>query len=352
MKIAMIDLIGDYNKWMAFNLKEETEIVKYISKEQFINGGGSFLLDDNHDVILVADNDIKDRNFLNAMFRCVGINNKNVIFINDLNSWAEHETIAYDILKEKNMSRRHTEFLTWRKFGNFASVTVDDISYFGKSDDDTIMGDMYINNRNFGKDEMEIFYKLSEKFYPKLKGKYFLDIGANIGATSIYFYKKLDPDIQILAFEPTQKIYKILVCNIILNDMLDVARAENLNLSDGKEPNTITIDNYIKNTNVLNSEIKYIWINANGDETKILFGAEYLIKHSNVPLMIKFNPKFYEDEEVLDLLVEFLSNYYNGFVRIDEVEQDNAMIHKIANLKTYKNDEIIGDLNLFFIRKD
>ena len=356
MKVVMIDLIGEYNKWMAFNLKEETEIIKYITKGQFINGDGNFLCEKNYDVILVAENDIKDKEFLNAMFRCLGISEKKAIFINDLNSWAEHETIAYEILRNNNISRRHTEFLTWKKFGKFASVTVDDISYFGESNDDKIMGDMYINNKNFAKTDMEAFLKLSEKFYPKLKGKYFLDIGANIGAKSIYFYKKLDPDIQILAFEPAPLTYKILACNLILNDMLDVVRTENLVLNDGKNiggnEKAITLDNYLKDNNILNSEIKYIWIDQMGYESKILMGAEYLISHSKVPLLVNFNPKLYYEEEVLQAFVEFLSKHYRGFIRVDEAEEENAVLHKIEELKTYKNNENLNEYNLFFVGKD
>lgn len=356
MKVAMIDLLGEYNKWMAFNLKEETEIIAYITKERFINGDGSFLLDKNYDVILVADNDIKNKDFLNAMFRCLGINEKKVIFINDLNSWAKHETIAYEILKGNNISRRHTEFFALRKFGKFASVTTDDISYLGEAKDDKVMGEMYINQKNFAQDEMETFYKLSEKFYPNLKGKYFLDIGANIGAKSIYFYKKLDPDIQILAFEPAPLTYKLLACNLILNDMLDVVRTENLILGDGKNSSdnikTETLDDYLKTNNILNSEIKYIWTDASGFEAKIILGARYLITHSNVPLIVKFNPKVYVEQEIFEPLIEFLKDNYKGYIRMDETKEDNENIHKIEELNAYKSNEELHDTELFFIRKD
>ena len=356
MKVAMIDLLGEYNKWMAFNLKEETEIIAYITKERFINGDGNFLLDKNYDVILVADNDIKNKDFLNAMFRCLGINEKKVIFINDLNSWAEHENVAYEILQEHNISRRHTEFFALRKFGKFASVTANDISYLGEADDDKVMGEMYINKRNFAQAEMEMFYKLSEKFYPNLKGKYFLDIGANIGAKSIYFYKKLDPDIQVLAFEPAPLTYKLLACNLILNDMLDVVRTENLVLGDGEnkdeENKTETLDDYLKTNNILNSEIKYIWIDAAGSEAKIVLGARYLITHSSVPLIIKFNPKVYANQEVFTPLIEFLDDNYKGYIRMDETEDNNENIHKIEELNAYKDNEELLYTELFFIRKD
>ena len=97
------------------------------------------------------------------------------------------------------------------------------------------MQNMYINQSNFSKAEMEIYYELVNKFYPNRKEDgYFLDLGANIGTTCIYFKKYLDSKVKILAFEPITETFKFLKINLILNDIEDYV-IEKLALSDKTE---------------------------------------------------------------------------------------------------------------------
>lgn len=67
---------------------------------------------------------------------------------------------------------------------------------------------------------VEIFYKNDYKV-DLFKPKVIIDIGANIGDSTLYFAQKF-PRAKILAFEPDRKIYMIMRQNIKLNNVLNI----------------------------------------------------------------------------------------------------------------------------------
>ena len=50
-----------------------------------------------------------------------------------------------------------------------------------------------------------MFFELSNKYYGGQNKKYFLDIGASIGTTSIYVKKKFGKDLCVIGFEQSKE---------------------------------------------------------------------------------------------------------------------------------------------------
>ena len=104
------------------------------------------------------------------------------------------------------------------------------------------MGDMHLNKHNFAQEEMMLFYELSNKYYPNRKKEgIFLDLGANIGTTCIYFKKKIDSDINILAFEPLKENFKYLDINLRLNDITEGVTIEQFGLAEKSYEKEISV---------------------------------------------------------------------------------------------------------------
>lgn len=81
--------------------------------------------------------------------------------------------------------------------------------------------DMYIglSIREYG-EYSEIEFSIMEKFIEE--GDFVLDIGANIGAFTVPFAKKVGKKGKVLAFEPQKLIFKVLKKNLLANNLNNV----------------------------------------------------------------------------------------------------------------------------------
>lgn len=125
-------------------------------------------------------------------------------------------------------------FFTARQLNYFITcTTAEGLHYIATSRDDYIMKSMYINGKNVTVDDMKLFKMLVQRFYHVDDSEgIFLELGANIGTTGIYFTKILAPNLKLLAFEPDTENFKLLRANLILNDLYENAVAENYGLGD------------------------------------------------------------------------------------------------------------------------
>ncbi len=246
--------------------------------------------------------------------------------------------------------------------GDYVALTVDGLSYVNKSSDDTIMKAMYIWGCNFSKDTIDDFYKVAkEKFCFTDEQEIFCDIGANIGTSSIYFKKKLDESVKILAFEPSKTTYKLLKVNMLLNDIdendqilancalsdergtmkfeYDPANPGGSSLMAGKVENAqveqvevITFDDYLEENEIDIKTIKYLWIDVEGFEPAFFRGAQKTLNKINVPIITEFSPELYIQEGQFEEYVQFLCGMYRSFIIIQE---DGHSEHDINELYDY-----------------
>lgn len=237
-------------------------------------------------------------------------------------------------------------FINCRKLHDFVACTVEGISYVATSKDNVIMRRMFVNRYNFAVSEMKRFHELAKQYYNVDDSSgYFLDLGANIGTTNIYFTKKLAPNLKILAFEPDAENFKLLRTNLILNDIgLDKATVVNCGLGDKFDEMTmyrnltnpganrllfkvqndqlietvkiVPLDAYLIENKIAASEVKYIWIDTEGFEPQVLLGAKNLLRENPAPIFMEFNLNMWKSSGGFEPMMSLLMEYYSHFIYV------------------------------------
>lgn len=188
---------------------------------------------------------------------------------------------------------------------------------------------IYTRNKTYSQEDMELFFRfVSEKCGEKRNKGYFLDIGANIGTTTVHVAKNIAPDLQVLAFEPDELNFKLLsrncelngcknvrLCNFALSDcsgvralqvfdynrgkckILPDSEAEECKVSAADEnlnTENVTVcklDDYLREQGISGDEICYIWIDVEGHESSVIDGMMELLTGYHPPILMEFTPK-------------------------------------------------------------
>lgn len=246
-----------------------------------------------------------------------------------------------------------------------------DFHYIGKSSDKELLRWMIARKKNWAQNEIEAFFSYSKEYYHDIKidkDSIFIDVGANIGTTFIYFKKCLCNDIGVIAFEPDSDSYRFAQVNTILNGLNNV-KIEKLGLGNKNENRTIykhpenpggnsivglptpisesittiTLDDYLKKQEISRDSISFIWIDTEGYEPYVLLGAKELLVNQSIPILMELNPQVYKRfpglfEEMMNLLEACYTSYI--------VLQDGSK-HSLSDLWDIKNiDHQIGDIFL------
>ena len=239
------------------------------------------------------------------------------------------------------------------------------------------MMNMFVNGINWASNDMKLFHALAKKYYGVDDSDgYFLDLGANIGTTGLYFIKNLAPNLKLLAFEPDPENFKMHHVNKILNDMEE--RTALINCGLGNEFNelvlyrngnnsgangfikhqysqpiasikVIPLDSYLAENKIAASEVKYIWIDTEGFEPQVLLGAKNLLKENPAPIFMECNLRAWDNSGFFDDMLSLLSEGYSHFIHV----QGSDKVYPLETLRRIKrpNNSLgqIGDI--FLIRK-
>ena len=348
IKLLVCDYIGQSKSWInQFINLDKVEITRTIlpsDKNQDI-----LIASTEWDYILVFEQNM--RNIFLSLANALKIPQNKVFYALDLASWSVNLRAAYSILKPReegyNLFHRYLDLNLEQQMSDFITcTTVDGISYIATSKDRAIMPQMYVFRQNFVADEIKAFWQLSNKYYYTNEveqtrvGGYFLDLGANIGTTCIYFKKKFDKNLKILAFEPDPTNYMLLKINLMLNHMDNDSIAEKLGLGaenseqlmhinianpgnnsiypDSSDLPTekitiVSLDDYLSKSNITGKEIKYIWIDTEGFEAQVLLGAKHLITNHSIPIFMEFNPTTWNKTGLYDNMVQLLKKCYDFY---------------------------------------
>ena len=156
------------------------------------------------------------------------------------------------------------------------------------------------------------------------KGDVFIDIGANIGTTTLEASKKIGVDGKIFSFEPNPRIFKFLQGNILLNKCKNV---QSFNFALGsKSTNVYFSDNYTDESNsvqegnigikvkmkTLDEVIPKIKIDlikidtGSGYEKFVFLGATKILENTlciNFPSIVTLCKKYnYNPKDIFDIL--------------------------------------------------
>ena len=269
-----------------------------------------------------------------------------VVYALDMNSWLRHSKAAYALINPetdegcKILLRLNLSID--RQVNDFVTCTVEGLTYVGTAADTFRIPNMYITRVNWSADDMKRFHALAKKYYNiDDSAGYFLDLGANIGTTGIYFLKKLTPNLKLLAFEPDAENFKMHRVNLILNDLDSVTDLVNCGLSDepnelmlyrnGNNPGAnsfirrehstpiatfkiITLDSYLAEHHIAAQDVKYIWIDTEGFEAQVLLGMKNLLAENPAPVFVEFNLGAWRKSGRFEELTTLLESRYSHFI--------------------------------------
>ena len=296
--------------------------------------------------------------------RAMNLSTDNIIFANAAGDWLKNPAATYALMNQSaiNFLELCMTFTNHGKNHRYVAATTEGLQYIGYSSDSYMIWGMYTQNKNYAADEMKIFHALTKKYYGlDDSAGYFLDLGANIGTTCIYFVKKLAPNLKVLAFEPDPETFKLLRANLILNDLDDRTIAVNCGLGDKFDEMTmyrfadnpgrnslindtenapteivkvIPLDSYLAENKIAAQDVKYIWIDTEGFEPQVLLGAKNLLAETAAPVFMETNLLAWKDSGLLDKMIALLkATGYTRFISIVELMTTyKEKIYPIENL--------------------
>jgi FkbM family methyltransferase len=238
-----------------------------------------------------------------------------------------------------------------------AAVDADGIRYLVETSDRSIGRETYIH-RGYDVDVMDRIIRLTEDLVdvrPLLEGRTFVDVGANIGTTTIPAVIRYGAA-EVVAFEPVPATFVLLQCNLIVNALAERVRAIPVALSDesgaalmelsgnslgdsrvrtqelSDEQNllgeggwattrvrTQRFDELYEQLGIDLERVAMLWIDTQGHEAHVLAGASSILERG-IPLVLEYWPYGLRRARSLDRLHDLLARSYRTFVdaRADE----------------------------------
>lgn len=257
---------------------------------------------------------------------------------------------------------RLSNSITFQEMPYF-SLDVTGITYFYNKEDIAIPNEMLMSGKSWGETDIQNFVKISDQqHYGEAVPQegLFLDIGGNIGTTSIYCKLKLKPSFRFIAFEPVSETAKLLSANIAVNGAYPDIIVERVALSNQKQERAgmqinhenwgncslttdgssgeeqvivTTLDSYLEEHQIGYSEIKYIWIDVEGHEPEVLEGAASLYRKSKIPTCLEFNQRVYMERQKYEKMLVLLERYFDSFMVCEQITGENDRLRPISELR-------------------
>lgn len=252
----------------------------------------------------------------------------------------------------------------------YLSVECDGLVFAYNRTDIMIPEFMHWYQSVWSKEEMEFFWREA----PRRQTGIFMDIGANIGTTSIYFRKKLAQELSYIAFEPVKENYRVLKVNCVLNDCEDIV-VENVGVSDidgikginalevnyggsritdieGAKENckTVKLDKYVKANKINPKDISYIWMDIEGHEANAIAGAKELLSASGASLFMEYNAAEYRSNGNLETVLDDLRSIYQSFICYEQYAVGNVVKRHIDDLVKLADEMNWQQCNVLFMK--
>ena len=273
----------------------------------------------------------------------------------------------------------------------YSSISGEGLSFIYDSRDQVIGPWMRSTGKVFSSMDIDAFVKLAKEYYGFYEDKTcFVDIGANIGTTSIYI-KEYHPSWRILSVEPSVENYRMLRANCILNGMDDI-ECVNLGLSDeegmsrysyvprnpgesciiqiegnddsdnqgrrqiddvGSKVSITTLDALFEEKSLNTNSNVLVWMDTEGFEAKIIRGGMKTLATNKLPLFQEFNPRDYKNSGDWEQYKKDIESLYTRFIDCDEYIYGKKETISTKDIDEYANKvekSRLGYTNLFFIK--
>jgi FkbM family methyltransferase len=275
-----------------------------------------------------------------------------------------------------------------RRFTPTLAAPVQDGVLFVSTDDIVVGRSLFVHGGQQADAAADAVRLLSapEGLGVRVPGATMVEIGANIGSTSLSALKRYGVD-HVIAFEPFPWNAALLRQNMLVNGLLDQVSIHEMALSDrdGTMPLLVSAENSgdhrlvsapdgrtagafgeatweslevpVRSWDSLVSDgslelesVSFVWMDVQGHEGQVLAGAKTLVG-SAVPVVTEFWPYGLRRAGGLDLLEGIVEEHYAGFVDLHSLEADRALtVHPAVAIRElagrYDSPEAHTDLVL------
>ena len=247
---------------------------------------------------------------------------------------------------------RGLAFRSLARFTPIVAVNGDGVQYLVSTADRAVGRATFISGGYEG-DVMERIIALTEEAtgrVPLLAGRTFVDVGANIGTTTIPALLRYGAT-DALAFEPAPDSFRLLECNLVLNGvssrvqalqmaLSDVTATATLELSDVWGDRRVRMDGHDRGEDALGEaawpttevrtarfddlaaelgvdldRIGLVWIDTQGHEAHVLAGAPSVLERG-VPVVAEYWPYGLRRAGGLDRLHTVAASAYRSFIDV------------------------------------
>lgn len=293
--------------------------------------------------------------------------------------------INYTCSVEELLSPRFQNMLRSAHANEYMVFNVGDTKFFCKTDFE-IMVHCFLHNGVHQQETMHYFFDLMKEHYhidiTDCSGKYFLDIGANIGTTSIYVKKRIAPNMKILAFEPVKENCRQFLCSCALNDLQmgkdfvlvnaavssenstgEIMLSPEGNWGDNRvvknsnfdakwqteKIKTLRLDNWLEENNISHSDINCAWMDVQAHEAFVIEGGINLFSKNSIPMIMEVWPSELRRNDSLDLLFKNLKICYRNYICMDDYPRD-ATLRDIDTLESFISASTRPFFDIFLIK--
>lgn len=214
--------------------------------------------------------------------------------------------------------------------------------------DDKVLTSAVVARGEFQRGDLITVCDLAERLAPRPTAKVFVDVGANVGTTTLYAMRTGVFE-RVVALEPSPDNLDVLRLNLLANGLGDqvtvipaACGAEigtvGLWLSSSAQSDhrvargaaaspiherrvdvdMVTLDEALATSGLAPEDVSIVWVDTQGHEPQVLAGAVTTIK-AGVPFSIEFWPDQYLEAGTLDELLDLITSHFSHFVNIREV---------------------------------
>lgn len=293
-----------------------------------------------------------------------------------VNAAASHGREIVRAIRNRDGQRRsilrryaaHSLYPVIGSVSSYAAVTIDGVTYLVDTHDQVI-GRSTFRRGSYDQaamDEAVVLLASVSGVAAPLSGRVFIDVGANIGVTSVPAIRRYGAA-RVIAYEPDPHNHRLLRCNIILNGLdsrieavhaavSNQAGSIELELSktnpgdhrvrvttragafDESDRSTITVpavtlDGEVTRLALSSTDVGLLWIDTQGHEGQVLDGAKELLA-GRVPLLFEFWPYGLARAGGFELLADGVEGYGRLFdVRASLASGQPQRVSSLASLR-------------------
>lgn len=226
---------------------------------------------------------------------------------------------------------------------------------------DSVITPWILATGSYQRAELLRVLELLDQHLPDRHGQTFVDVGANIGTTTLYAMRSGRYD-RAVCVEPVPRNCSVLLRNMEANGLKEVVtlvpeacdavvgsvqllvsdsntgdhrvrRSSSAERNEGSSTVSVassTLEAILERSGALD-DVGLVWVDTQGHEPEVLSGAGRLLERA-VPFVMEFWPALYRDSDTLDGFLGQLSAKFDAFVDLADSDPAPEEMQAIAGL--------------------